>query len=54
VNSDYVLGWRLFRDADDRRSEEVLQRYEEARLKTTDETNSKTKGKFISLLGVLH
>jgi len=39
-----VPGWRIFRDVDDWRPEKVLQRHEEAGIKTTDKTNSKTKG----------
>ena len=39
-----MLGWRLFRNANDRRSEEVLQRYEEAGIKATNEANSETEG----------
>jgi len=39
-----MSGRRLAGDVDDGRSEEVLQRYEEAGLKAADETNSKAQG----------
>jgi len=39
-----ALGGRLSGDADDRGPEEILQRHEEARIKATDEADSKAKG----------
>ena len=40
----FLLGWRLFRDVDDRRPEKVLQRHEETRVEGTEEADSKTEG----------